>query len=73
MDEDSERGGLMKARVTLNPKLLKRLLDGKPLQFKVPKAATEVEIIMEEDIIGKFDRVFSKLWNSVLDKLDKLT
>ena len=63
----------MKARVTLNPKLLKRLLDGKPLQFKVPKAATEVEIIMEEDIIGKFDRVFSKLWNSVLDKLDKLT
>ena len=63
----------MKARVTLNPKLLKRLLDGKPLQFKVPKAATEVEIVMEEDIFGKFDRVFSKLWNSVLDKLDKLT
>ena len=63
----------MKARVKLNPALLKRLLDGKPLQFKVPKAATEVEIVMEEDIFGKFDRVFSKLWNSVLDKLDKLT
>jgi len=63
----------MKARVKLNPALLKRLLDGKPLQFKVPKAATELEIVMEEDIFGKFDRVFSKLWNSVLDKLDKLT
>jgi len=63
----------MKARVTLTPALLKRLLNGKPLQFKVPKAATEFEIIMEEDIISKFDRVFSKVWNSVLDKLDKLT
>ena len=62
----------MKARVTLTPALLRRLLDGKPLQFKVPKAATEVEIIMEEDIFDKFDRVFSKVWNSVLDKLDKL-
>lgn len=63
----------MKARVKLTPALLKRLLDGKALQFKVPKAATEFEIIMEEDIFEKFDRVFSKLWNSVLDKLDKLT
>ena len=63
----------MKARVTLTPALLKRLLDGKPLQFKIPKAATEVELIMQEDLTAKFDRVFSKVWNSVLDKLDKLT
>jgi hypothetical protein len=62
----------MKARVKLTPALLKRLMDGKPLQFKVPKAATELEIVMEEAIFDKFDRVFSKLWNSVLDKLDKL-
>lgn len=62
----------MKARITLTPTLLKRLLDGKPLQFKVPKAATDVEILIEEDIFAKFDRVFSKVWNNVLDKLDKL-
>jgi hypothetical protein len=63
----------MKARITLTPTLLKRLLDGKPLQFKFPKAATEVEIAIEEDIFDKFDRVFNKLWNKALDKLDKLT
>jgi hypothetical protein len=63
----------MKARVTLTPTLLKRLLDGKPLQFKLPQAATEVEIAIEEDIFDKFDRVFNKIWNKALDKLDKLT
>lgn len=63
----------MKARVTLTPALLKRLLDGKPLQFKLPSAANEVELIIEEDIFAKFDRVFSKVWNKALDKLDKLT
>lgn len=63
----------MKARITLTPALLKRLLDGKPLQFKFPKAVSDVEITIEEDIFDKFDRVFDKLWNSVLDKLNKLT
>jgi hypothetical protein len=63
----------MKARVTLTPTLLKRLLDGKPLQFKLPKAATEVEIAIEEDIFAKFDRVINNLFNKALDKLDKIT
>jgi hypothetical protein len=63
----------MKARVTLTPDLLRRLLEGKPLQFKLPKAVTEVEIAIEEDIFDKFDRIFNKLWNKALDKLDKLT
>ena len=61
----------MKIRVTLTPKLLKRLLDGNPLTFA--KDGFEVEILIEEDIFAKFDRVFSKVWNNVLDKLDKLT
>ena len=61
----------MKIRVTLTPKLLRRLLDGKPLTFA--KDGFEVEILIEEDIFGKFDRVFSKVWNKALDKLDKLT
>ncbi len=63
----------MKARITLTPALLKRLLDGKSLQFKFPKASTEVEIVVEEDIFAKFDRVFGKVWDKVLEKLDKLT
>jgi hypothetical protein len=63
----------MKARVTLTPALLKRLLDGKTLDFKFPKAATEIEIVVEEDIFAKFDRVFGKMWNKVLDKLDNIT
>jgi hypothetical protein len=62
----------MKARVTLKPDQLKKLLDGKPLDFKFPKAATEVEIVIEEDVFAKFDRVFAKIWNKALDKLDKL-
>jgi hypothetical protein len=68
----------VKARVTLTPALLKRLLDGKPLQFKFPitdyhETHAEIEIIIEEDIFAKFDRVFSKVWNKALDKIDKLT
>lgn len=63
----------MKARVTLTPALLKRLLDGKSLQFKFAQPATEIEVIIEEDIFAKFDRVFSKVWNKALDKIDKLT
>lgn len=47
-------------------------MDGKPLQFKFPKAATEVEIAIEEDIFARFDRVFRKLMNKALDKLDKI-
>lgn len=63
----------MKARVTLTPDLLKRLLDGKPLEFTLPAPATSIEVIVQEDIFAKFDRVFGKMWNSVLEKLDKLT
>jgi hypothetical protein len=63
----------MKARVTLTPDLLKRLLDGKPLEFKVPKAATSIEVVVQEDIFAKFDRVFAKMWDKVLTKIDNLT
>jgi len=27
---------------------------------------------LEEDIFAKFDRVFAKVWNKALDRLDKL-
>jgi hypothetical protein len=62
----------MKARVTLTPDLFKRLTGGKTLRFKFPKPVAEVEITIEEDISDKFERVFGKVWNKMLDKLDKL-
>jgi hypothetical protein len=68
----------MKARVTITPALLKRLLDGKTLKFKFPildyhEATAEVEVAIEEGMEAKFDRIFGKIWNKTLDKLDKLT
>ena len=74
----------MKAKITLTPKLLKRLMDGKPLHFKfaymsegidppvVIRDTVLVEVVIEEDIFTKFDRVFGKAWDKMLDKLDKL-
>lgn len=61
-----------RVRVTLTPALLKRLMDGKPLEFKFPKPVTQIEVVAEEGIFDKFDRVFAKLWQKVLDKLDKI-
>lgn len=63
----------MKARITFTPELLKRVLDKKPLNFKFPKAVTEVEIVVseDEDVFERFDRVFNKLVKKALDKLDK--
>jgi len=66
------KGGVPMARVKVTPKLLKRLLDGKPLTFKFPSPIEKIEIVLEEDIFAKFDRVFAKVWNKALDRLDKL-
>lgn len=61
----------MKARVKMTPARMERLLTGKTLNFKLPSPATEIEIVLEEDAYDKFDRVFTKIWNGVLDKVDK--
>jgi len=50
---------------------MERLLTGKTLNFKLPAPATEIEIVLQEDAYDKFDRVFSKIWNSALDKVEK--
>lgn len=63
----------LKARVKLTPELLKKLLDGKPLEFTLPAACNQIEVVVQEDIFGKFDRVFAKTWNKILDKLDKMS
>jgi hypothetical protein len=63
----------MRAKVTLTPDLLKLLLAGKPLRFKLAKAATEVEIAIEEDIFDRFDRIFNKLLDKAFSKFEKMT
>jgi hypothetical protein len=63
----------MKARVKMTPARMEKLLTGKTLQFKLPVPADEIEVVLDDssDAMAKFDRVFSKIWNGVLDKVDK--
>lgn len=61
----------MKARVTLTPPLLKKLLDGKPLQFKFPQDANEIEIIVEEN--AALQRVLLVVAGAIQRIMDKLT
>lgn len=59
----------------MTPARMERLLTGKTLQFKLPTPADEIEVVLDEseDSYAKFDRIFSKIWNGVLDKIDKIT
>ncbi len=63
----------MKARVKMTPARMERLLTGKSLKFTLPSPATEIEIVLDDsgDAMEKFDRVFGKIWNSVLDRVQK--
>lgn len=63
----------MKARVKMTPARMEKLLTGKTLQFKLPVPADEIEVVLDEsaDAMAKFDVVFGKIWNSVLDKVEK--
>jgi len=63
----------MKARVKMTPARMEKLLTGKTLQFKLPVPADRIEVILDDssDAMEKFDRVFGKIWNSVLDKMEK--
>lgn len=63
----------MKARVKMTPARMEKLLTGKTLQFKLPVAADEIEVVLDEsaEALDKFDKMFIKLWNKVIDKVDK--
>jgi hypothetical protein len=68
-------GRTVKARVKITPARMERLLTGKTLQFKLPAPADEVEVVLDEsaDAMAKFDKIFNKIWNKVLDSVDKAT
>lgn len=65
----------MKAKVSITPKMMERLVSGKPLVFRLPKSADSLEVVLaqEPDLFAQFDRVFSKVWKAALAKLEKVS
>jgi hypothetical protein len=58
--------------VKITSKILERLASGKTVVVRLPKDADTLTIILDrEDDFSHFDRVFSKLWKSVLKKIEK--
>jgi hypothetical protein len=64
----------MKARVTLTPEMMEKLVSRQSIYFKIKTGCTmlELRLMEDEDSFSQFDRVFSKLWKSVLDGVEKL-
>jgi hypothetical protein len=64
----------MKARVNLTPDMMEKLLTRNSLYFKVKPGCDmiEVRLLEEEDSFSQFDRVFSTVWKSTLDKIEKI-
>ena len=58
----------MRARVTLTTGMFKKLLVGDPLQFKMPQAVQEIEVVLEDGILAKFGNAL-KVLRGVIDKL----
>ena len=63
----------MRAKVKMTPARMEKLLTGKSLTFKLQQPVTELEIVLDDsgDVFAKFQRVFDKIWNDVLGKIDK--
>jgi hypothetical protein len=57
----------------MTPARMEKLLVGKTLTFKLPQPVTELEIILDEsgDNFSKFHRVFDKIFDGILDRVDK--
>ena len=61
----------MKTRVKLTPKMMEKLAKNETLKFKI--GDNDLEIVMsKEDDFAHFDRVFSKIWHSILDRAEKV-
>ena len=61
----------MKARVKVTPARMERLMSGKPLVYNVPAWVTELELVLDDGVFAKFDKLFSKTWNKVMAKAEK--
>ena len=62
----------MKTRVKLTPAMMEKLAKNETLKFKIGNNDLEITLSKEEDDFVYFDRVFSKLWNSVMNRLEKV-
>jgi hypothetical protein len=59
------------AEVKIDSKLLERLADGKEVVVNLPKGVSKLLITMDkEDDFAHFDRVFRKIWNRLLKRLE---
>ena len=63
----------MRVRVKITPNRMERLILGKPLVYNVPPGTTELEVVMAEgdDLLSRFDAIFTKTWKKVLEKVEK--
>jgi hypothetical protein len=62
-----------KIRVIIPQVAVSRLLDGTILEFKIPPTkgpVTSIEISLDRP--DRFDSIFDRLWNKMLDKFEKL-
>ena len=62
----------MKTRVKLTPRMMEKLAKNEALKFKIGDNDLEIVLSKEEDDFDHFDRVFSKLWRSMIDRLEKV-
>jgi hypothetical protein len=63
----------MKARVSITPQMMEKLVKREPLTFRIKPGVTLLEVCLteDEDAISQFDRVFLKLQKYILDKIEK--
>lgn len=64
----------MKARVNLTPQMMERLVNRQSVFFKVKSGVDMLELRLteDEDAFSQFDRVFSKVWKSIMGNIEKL-
>lgn len=63
----------MKARVSITPTMMEKLVKREPLLFRIKPGVTmlEVHLLEDEDAFSQFDRVFTKVWKTALGKVEK--
>jgi hypothetical protein len=64
----------MKARVNLTPDMMEKLVKRESVFFRVKPGCNmlELRLVEDEDSFSQFDRVFSRVWKSILSSMGKL-
>jgi hypothetical protein len=64
----------MKARVSITPDMMEKLVKRESLTFRIKPGcdSLEVRLLESEDAFSQFDRVFTKVWKAALKKIEKM-